>query len=372
MQEQLSNRLIGYRVRAAREAANWTQDQLANLLKLKDRQSISDLENGKRKLQPDELVLISDTLGQEIDFFLNPFVVAGEAQFSWRASSELSSESLDGFEVKAGQWIGLLRWLRENEQTPSPLKSTLRLTKRSTFEEACGRGEELAAQLELGLVPAERLIAAIERQLDIPVIFVDTLSTPEGHVISGATCHLEDMGVILINRNEPESRRLYDLAHELFHALTWDVMKPEHRESNAPDARGSHRRIEQLADNFAAGILMPASSLESLIDRRRIEDTSHLAEVAAQLRVAPEALAWRLFNLHWISREVCDRLRREHQRAALAGTPKRFSVSFAGMLHRAIDKGQLSARKAAKTIGLSMPQLADLFTEHSLSVPFEL
>lgn len=372
MLEQLSHRLIGYRVRAAREAAGWTQERLANLLGLNDRQSVSDLENGKRKLQPDELVLISDSFGRELDFFLDPFAVAGEAQFSWRATPELPEDSLDGFELRAGQWIGMLRWLREGEQVKSPLKFSLRLTMQSSFEEACARAEELAAQLNLGPIPAERLIEAIERDLDIPVIFVDTLTTPEGYSISGATCHLEDLGVILINRNEPESRRFYDLAHELFHALTWDAMKPEHRESNSVQERGRHRRVEHLANNFGAALLMPTSSLDQLIDRRRIQDTGHLAEVAAQLRVAPVALAWRLFNLNWIDRRTCDGLCREPQRANLAGTPKRFSQSFVTMLQRAIDRGRLSARKAAKALGMSMPQLADLFAEHSLPAPFEL
>ena len=43
MLERLSHRLIGYRVKAAREAAGWNQDRLAELLGLNDRQSVSDL-----------------------------------------------------------------------------------------------------------------------------------------------------------------------------------------------------------------------------------------------------------------------------------------------------------------------------------------
>lgn len=84
MIEQLSQRLIGYRVKAAREAAGWTQDCLAEAMDLKDRQSVSDIENGKRALKPDELVLLTDTLDRELDFFLDPFQIAGEAQFSSR------------------------------------------------------------------------------------------------------------------------------------------------------------------------------------------------------------------------------------------------------------------------------------------------
>ncbi len=56
--------MIGFRVRAAREAKGWTQDELAALLHLENRQSVSDLENGKRSIKPDELVVLSDALDQ--------------------------------------------------------------------------------------------------------------------------------------------------------------------------------------------------------------------------------------------------------------------------------------------------------------------
>jgi transcriptional regulator with XRE-family HTH domain len=153
MLERLSHRLIGYRVKAAREAAGWNQDRLAELLGLNDRQSVSDLENGKRRLLPDELVVLSDALDRDVEFFLDPFVVAGEAQFSWRAEPQLQQEQLDEFELRAGQWIGLLRWLREQEQgRTSPLKHSLRLTMQSSFEEAIARAEDLVEALKLGKV----------------------------------------------------------------------------------------------------------------------------------------------------------------------------------------------------------------------------
>ncbi|RCX27987.1 helix-turn-helix domain-containing protein [Thioalbus denitrificans] len=373
MFENLSQKLIGYRVKAARESAGWTQDRLAEAMGLKDRQSVSDIENGKRALKPDELVLLSDALDRELAYFLDLFQVAGEAQFSWRASPGLAEDSLDGFELRAGQWIGLLRWLREKEQNrPNPLKHALRLTAQSSYEDAIARAESLVEALDLGIVPAERLAEKIEQDLDIPVLYVDTIETPDGDSISGATCHLQDMGVILINRSEPEARRFFDLAHELFHALTWDAMKPDHRESNSVEDRAKIKRVEQLANNFAAALLMPQASLVNLIDRRRIDDTDHLAGVAAQLHVAPVALAWRLFNLKWLGVETRNALAQEHQRPTATGTPKRFSPSFVDMLHRSIDKGHLSARKAAKAMGASLTQLVDLFAEHSLPAPFEL
>jgi len=371
--ERLSVRSIGLRVKNAREAKGWTQDQLTAALELNDRQTVSDIENGKRGIKPDELVRLTDVLGRDLDYFLDPFAVVGEAQFSWRAAPQVSKESLEHFENKAGRWIGLLRWLREMEQGSSdPLKHTLRLAPHSSFEDVQESAERLAETLNLGVVPAERLIEHVERDLDILVLFVDPDNPVEGESISGAMCHLADLCVILVARSESEGRRFFDLAHELFHALTWDAIKPAHRESNSLDDRTREKRVEQLANNFAAGLLMPRAALRQVLDRRRLDDVEHLAEAAARLRVAPAALAWRLFNLKLINDDTRRALMAEHQRTSVGGVPKRLSPTFVQMLERAIDRGRLSARKAAKALDMNLSQLADLFREHGLPVPFEL
>ncbi|MCW8165126.1 ImmA/IrrE family metallo-endopeptidase [Verminephrobacter aporrectodeae subsp. tuberculatae] len=373
MLEKISHKLIGYRVKAARESRGWTQDQLTQGLGLNDRQTISDIENGKRALKPDEMLTLSDLLDRDIEFFIDPFAVAGEAQFSWRTAPEVPEDNLDGFELRAGQWIGLLRWLREQQDSRSSvLKRALRLSAQSSFEDAQERAESLAAELDLGVIPAEGLIDKIERELDIPVLFIDTLDTADSQSISGATCHLEAMGVILINRNENEARRFFNLAHELFHALTWDAMQPDHRESNSFEERSKGKRIEQLANSFAAALLMPSASLDQLIKREHLDNMAHLCRVAALLRVAPVTLAWRLFNLKRIGADTQRSLAQEKQRPSVSGPPKRFSPTFVKMLHEALENGRLSARKAAKATGLGLGGLTELFAQYALSAPFEL
>ena len=174
MLDKISLKLIGLRVRAAREAKGWTQDQLAECLGLNDRQSVSDIENGKRALRAEEMLALTDLLDRDFEFFIDPFAVAGEAQFNWRADPGVSEDSLDGFELKAGQWIGLLRWLREQSGSRAgALKRALRLSTRASCEDAQERAESLAAELDLGVIPAETLIDKVERELDIPVLFVD-------------------------------------------------------------------------------------------------------------------------------------------------------------------------------------------------------
>jgi hypothetical protein len=42
------------------------------------------------------------------------------------------------------------------------------------------------------------------------------------------------------------------------------------------------------------------------------------------------------------------------------------------MLHEALENGRLSARKAAKAMGLGLGGLTELFAQYDLAAPFEL
>ncbi len=52
----MSANLFGTRVRALREARNLTQEQLSERLGFKDRQTLSAIETGERRLAADELL----------------------------------------------------------------------------------------------------------------------------------------------------------------------------------------------------------------------------------------------------------------------------------------------------------------------------
>lgn len=373
MMNRISQRMIGYRIKAARESSSWSQQQLAEELGFKDRQTISALEKGKRALKPEELTQICAALDRDIDYFIDPFVIAGEGQFSWRADPALSQEDLEDFELKAGQWIGLLRWLRESKgKQTSALKHTLRISATSSYEDAQLGAESLVRELDLGTIPAEQLLDSVENKLDIPVLYVDTIKGDNDEWISGAACSLRDMVVILINRNEPAGRQNWDLAHELFHVLTWDAMAPEHRESKGFEQTQSTRRIEQLADNFTSALLMPESSLEKMMDFEKVTEVDYLFELSTLFQVTPMAFAWRLFNLKIIDANLRSELFQRRQDRSQSAVQNLFSHNFMSMLQEELAKGDLSARKAAKSLDTSLNGLAELFKQYRLAVPFDL
>jgi XRE family transcriptional regulator, fatty acid utilization regulator len=144
------------------------------------------------------------------------------------------------YERNAGRWIAAFRPIAPQVGRASPLlRRALGLTRHSRFEDAMEAGERFTAEFDLGDVPARRLAEVMERELGILVLMVDAF---EG--ISGAACRLPELDVVLINRYEVAGRRHFDLAHELFHILTWDAMPPEHAEE-AREVGGN--RVEQLA-----------------------------------------------------------------------------------------------------------------------------
>jgi len=364
---------VGHRVKYAREQIHLTQDALAAKLGFKDRQTISDIENGKRALKTDELLDLSDALDQELEYFLDPFNVVAEAQYSWRANDELSGEKLDHFEATANGWVGMFRWLQLQDEDKQPDLSllSLRLNASSSFEQAQNFGEALANILKLGPVPASTLPECLETQLGIPVLFVDAAPDLPANAISGAACQVDAFNVILVNRRESAFRRNFDLAHELFHVLTWEAMPPSHRESNAVEHRSKVKRVEQLANNFAGALLMPSASLDRFIEPAHARDVQHLADVAKQLQVTTYALGWRLKNLGRID-EVSRVALVKEKRQDTQELPKLFSIRFVTKLHMALDKGRVSARKAAKTLGLSLFELTELFEAYGMAAPFEL
>ncbi|CAD7384824.1 XRE family transcriptional regulator [Xanthomonas arboricola] len=371
---------LGARIAAARRAAALSQEQSTKLLGFADRQTLSALENGERRVQPAELDKMSQVFGKSVDWFLDPFVIAGEGSFSWRVSPSLPQDELDVFEEKAGKWIGLLRFLRMSSGDHSRLLAhNLEVDADMSFKEVCEMGEGIGQMLDLGPVPAERLVERIEERLGIPVLYFDGQSGGDGDV-SGAMCRMRNFRAILINRLEPRVRRSFDAAHELFHALTWNALPPERQESSVPaDATtkisGSEKkaqRIERLADNFAAGLLMPRESLEKAVEANRSDNIDHLADVAHLLQVSYSSLAFRLLNAGMISRATCDVLKVRGGVRPPDSRPKLFSETFVKLIASGIEDGHVSARRAAGALGMTLPQLVQLFGDYAINPPFNV
>lgn len=362
----MSSRNYGTRLKALREERGLTQEEVARVFGFKDRQTVSAIEAGERRLSAEELVTAVQRFNVSVDYFTNPFLVAGEGRFSWRQAN-VSTEALNEFEERAGQWIGAYRELSLRSGIPLPaVLPRVGLTRKSSFEDATVAAERVAEDLDLGDVPSRLLPEKAEEKLNTLVLMVDVLNG-----VSGAACQLPQINAVLINRNEPEGRRNFDLAHEIFHLLTWDAMPPQHLDGTSTSA--SHKRTEQLADNFAAALLMPTWVLDRLG-----EPSDNLAtwlkKSASSLGVSAAALKWRLVNAGRIHRDAAHRISDEELRLNCnqGGVPPAFSKRFLQVIAAAILRGHVSVRRTAALLDTTIDELAELFEAYGIERPFDV
>ena len=369
---RVTNRLIGKRLKALREERGLSQEELAGVFGFNDRQTVSAIETGKRHVTAEELVLAVESLDSSLEYFTDPFLLAGEGRFSWRMT-DIGPDQLEAYERKAGRWVAAFRTLAPQVGREPPLmRRTLNLVPGSRYEDAMRAGERFVVEYDLGDTPATRLAAVMERQLGILVLMVDA-----DRGISGAACRLPELDSVLIARREVAGRRHFDLAHELFHVLTWDAMPPE-RFEDVLETGGN--RVEKLADNFAASVLMPASALERYGDWRGHAQGALVARlngVANELHVSASALKWRLVALGFISKETAHAvpdaaLRHNGREDAQDVPPVAFSRPFMEVIGLAIGSGLISVRRVSALLDTNVDDLSGLFRAHGVACPADL
>lgn len=359
----MSNALISQRLRALREELSLSQDDVAQALGLKDRQTVSAIETGDRKMKVGEVVQLIERYNLDQDYFTDPFRLVGEGAFNWRQTASAPAV-LRAYQERAGRWLATYRELSAIEDRPGPAeRRCLRLWENSSFEMAMAEGERITVDYNMGDVPAVRLPEVMEDDFGILVLMVDM----DQH-ISGAACRLPDLDSVLVNRQENPGRRNFDLAHEFFHILTWDKMPP--KEVEAATERGGSR-IEQLANCFASALLMPRRLLERFGDWRRLgnnERAHRMREVADHFRVSVTALHWRLVGLQFLSRATAMLEVSPPMQAYLDDTPAAFSRSFLKVMACAIERGQISVARLSKLLEIPRFDLRDLFDAHGIEV----
>lgn len=355
---------IARRVRARRLQLDLSQAELARRLELNSRQTVTEIEAGNRAVKPEELVLLAESLGVSIDYFTDRFSAAGEAAFCFRGTSD--DEDLTEFEFQAGRWLATYRELDEEQGTPPSLVTpSLSLSRSSSYEQARTAAEDARNALGLGRFPAFDLANALEREWGILVLQVDP---PEG--VSGAASRLDGTQVILVNRRESRGRRNFDLAHELFHLLTWDRMPPDRLH-----AEGSRARVEQLANNFASAFLMPASTVRELwAARGEVDLVPWIVTTSDRFAVSGAALKWRLVTLALVKKEdlPSDEELSEIAAERTGEPPPLFSPGFVARIAGAVEAGILSLRKASSITGLSLVDFSDLCRTYGRQLSYEV
>lgn len=363
----IANR-TGARLKALREQRDLTQERVAALLGFNNRQTVAQVEAGERKLTADELLVLCDELDVPLEWFSSPHVAEG-AKFCWRRNANVPAAELLAFEMRASEWIGTYRELAgRSDEACDPVINSIPLTAKSSWEQAALVGEQIAGHYKLGPIPSAKLACVMESELSMVVLMIDASAR-----ISGAACVVDNLRVALVNRREPKGRRSFDLAHELFHLLTWEAMPPEHVEDAGLGQKKS--RVEELADKFAAGLLMPRSVLDEMDGR--VTDPDWLNEQATRLGVSSKALVIRLKSVGRLNQSQVDAIDDDllkfngRGKDAEEQVPPAFGPKFMKVVAESVDKGQISVRRVTKMLGVSSDELVDILAQHGIENPID-
>lgn len=141
-------------------------------------------------------------------------------------------------------------------------------------------------------------IVALSNHFNIEVFKVSNMSNG----ISGAIIKDNNKYTIYTNKNEPENRRRFTIAHELAHFLLHKNIIDNQCNGNLTDAKdiGIMYRsklssiFEREANILASEILMPIDKLKSLIYEDNIDSISKLSDI---FQVSKEAIRIRTDKL---------------------------------------------------------------------------
>ena len=253
----------------------------------------------------------------------------------------------------AEQYHNLETWCDDHE----PCELPPAIGKPDSFSYADAEKLAYHARREMGLGerPGQTLLRVLEEVCKVKVFHL--AFEPTG----SAACTLSSKfgAAILLNRSHVRWRRNFDLAHELFHLLTWDIF----RQSGSSDGIEASELEEKLATCFARNLLMPHEVLRVSVDPRLVASKKlgfdALFEVARQFDVSVEALLWQMAFVYRIPSETIkehvERLRgqmgfwddRERD------DPPERPLRFRALARQALRKGLISAGRYAEFLGIS-------------------
>jgi Zn-dependent peptidase ImmA (M78 family)/DNA-binding XRE family transcriptional regulator len=317
MLERVDARELGRRLKAARTAAEVTQEVAAERIGAA-RTTIVAIERGDRRLSSEELLALCELYGVSVGQMLRAGAVQVDLapQFRRAAQAEAdpaAAEATRLLQESATRYVELERRLGRPLEPDYP--PPRRIQRAQVPEQAEDAASELRARLGLGQSPIPDLLSLIESELRIRLFVL-----PLPARISGAYAYHDEIDAcILVNANHARTRQAWTAAHELGHFMT-DRRAAEVLRADAAFDDPS----EQFANRFAAALLMPAPAVRSrfreLAEAQGRFSPRALVYLALAFHVSVEAAARRLEQLRLFKKGTFDALQSAGFKAATVGS----------------------------------------------------
>src|SRR3989339_1159886 len=255
-----TNQEIAVRLKSEREKLGLKLQDVASQVGFENYQTLSSIESGGRKIEAWELAKLARIYHRDFDYFLEEEVQQIPTPvFIWREQIAKNPLMEQYFSQYCSNYEKLEKMIEKRLSKFSPLH--LDNDERVNFisqppEQIDQMAFDYWKILNLGGRPACILEEVLEEKLGIKLCYAED--------IGGSACatvtHAFGAGILLNSKNAPW-RRKYDLAHELFHLITWNIFDPKDICSSLKN--GEKSQADQWADRFASAILLPSDEVNT-------------------------------------------------------------------------------------------------------------
>ncbi|KAF0159522.1 MAG: hypothetical protein FD159_463 [Syntrophaceae bacterium] len=361
------------RLAQARENAGFSLVEATRKLGFKHYQILSAVEKGTRNVSAGELILMARLYSRPLDYFFEANIPSDPVPL-WRrtAGSDVQKEQRQflNFLENYSRLENLLGLKRRWKEILTSLDSDDFIE--NGFSAADKLGADIHKRFDLGSRPACNLLNILENTLRFKVIHLDL-----GEGLSGASIVDSALGVgILINLHDAPWRRNFDLAHELFHIVTWKIF------SHEEIGDGTRKtKPEQFADSFAASLLLPKEHLLAALKEIAVNQELKLVdiiELAKEFGVSSEAVLWRLVNLKKLKKGQVEKILgdaefRNMDRGLRRGLyeehqPEKFPQRYVSLACRCLMEGKISRGLFAEYMEIDRSAIDDYLSAAGYAV----
>jgi Zn-dependent peptidase ImmA (M78 family)/DNA-binding XRE family transcriptional regulator len=304
-------RLLGNELKRARKQQKMRQEDAALILEVA-RTTITAIENGDRRIRPNELIKLARAYNRPVSEFvrLKP-TVEPFTTVQFRGPTKQTEEEKEETELDINDMENLCRDYLELEKiVGKPLRQSYPLEYVHTGTSLEAEAEALAQnernRLGLGHGPLANLRDILEQDVGIRIFYVPLRSNK----LSAMYYFSAQIGAcIVINSKHPEYRCRWSLAHDYCHFLV-DRYQPS---ITVEDAYQRVPRSEQFADAFARFLLLPTSKVVQALNDIKQQGavrTRDLLVLANRFGVSMQALALRIEELGLLKGSIWDRIER--------------------------------------------------------------
>ncbi len=280
---------IGKRLKIARNAIGYTLEKASQETGISP-SSINEFEHDKREPKFSQLSRLANVYRKTVEFFLTDELPPEELML-WRVVPN-NEEEMKKTEAEFKQLCGQYRKLEMLTNEVKVIKLPQLDVNREEFDyrQASKLAECFQRDFILGDIPSASLKQILEENFYVKIFHLAFY----GSAVSTSS---ENFGAaILLNEDSKLWRRNFDLAHELFHLLTWRIF----RVNESGHEPSEHE--EKLANAFASRLLLPTDIIKDKIEEAKGKkgqiSFEVLDEIAREFGVSLEALLWRMLYLY--------------------------------------------------------------------------